>query len=86
VLDEVRPHVLPTDAVIGIPDRLDLGDGPQVIDVPVRPCRRLTMMCDACPDSTRATGAANIDVKAGMDTALSKPTDLEGTGGGCGEE
>ncbi len=81
MLDYVRPYVLPTDAVIGIPDGLDLGDGPQVIDVPVRPCRRLAMVCYACPDSARATGAANVDVKAGMDTTLPKPTDLEGTVG-----
>jgi len=79
MLDYVGPHVLPTDAVIGIPDRLDLGDCPQVIDVPVRPCRRLTMVCDACPDSTRATCTANVDVKAGLDVALSKPTNLERT-------
>jgi hypothetical protein len=81
MLDYVRPHVLPTGDVIDIPDRLDLGDGPQVIDVPVRPCRRLAVVCYTCSDSTRATGAANVDVKAGMNTALSKPTDLEETVG-----
>lgn len=81
MLDDIGPYVLPTDAIIGIPDRLELGNRPQVIDVPVRPCRRLAMVCYACPDSTRATGAANIDVKAGLDAALSEPTDLERTVG-----
>ena len=76
MLDDIGPRMLPTDCVIDVPDLLKLGRCPQVVDVPVWPCRRLLVVRHACPDSTRPTGTANVDVESGTDAELSKATDL----------
>ena len=81
MLDDIGPHMLPARGVIGIPDLLKLGRCPQIIDVPVRPCRRPLVVRHARPDAPRSTGAADVDIASGTNAALSKPTDLDTTGG-----
>jgi hypothetical protein len=76
MLDYIGPHMLPTDGAVDVPDLLKLGHGPQIIDVPVWSCRRFLVVRHACPDTTRPTRTANVDVESGTDAALSKPTDL----------
>ena len=76
MLDYIGPHMLPTGNAIDVPDLLKPGHGPQIIDVPVRSCCRFLVMCHACPDATRPTRTANVDVESRKDVALSKPTDL----------
>jgi hypothetical protein len=81
MLDYIGPHMLPTDGAIDVPDLLKLGHSPQIIDVPVWSCRKFLVMRYARPDATRPTRTANVDVESRTDAALSKPTDLERTGG-----
>jgi hypothetical protein len=81
MLDDIGPHMLPTDSAIDEPDLLKPGHGPEIIDVPVRSCRRFLVMRYACPDTSRPTRTTNVDVESRTDTALSKPTDLERAGG-----
>jgi hypothetical protein len=81
MLDYIGPHMLPTDGVINVPDLLKPGHSPQIIDVPVWSCRRFLVMGHACPDATRPTRTANVDIESRIDATLSKPTDLERTGG-----
>ena len=86
MLDYIGPYMLPTDGAIDVPDLHKLGHGPQVINVPVWPCCGPLVVRHARPDATRPTRTANVEVESRMDAALSKPTDLERTGGGRGEE
>ena len=81
MLDDIGPHMLPTDDTIDVPDFLELGHGPQIINVPVQSCCRFLVVCHARPDTTRPARTANVDVESRTDTALSKPTDLERAGG-----
>jgi hypothetical protein len=74
--DYTGPHVLPTDGAIDVLDLLKPGHGPQVIDVPVRSCRRFVVMRQARPDATRPTRTADVDIESGTDAALPEPTDL----------
>jgi hypothetical protein len=85
MLDYIGPHMFPTDGAIDVPDLLKPSHGSEIIDVPVWSYRRFLVMGHACPDATRPTRTANVDVESRMDAALSKPTDLEKTGGGRGE-
>jgi hypothetical protein len=80
MLDYIGPHMLPTDDAIDVPDLLKPGHGPEIIDVPVWSCRRFLVMRHACPDATRPTRTANVEIESRTDTALSKPTDLERAG------
>ena len=76
MLDYIGPHMLPTDGIIDIPDLLKLGHGPQVINVPVWPCRVLLVVRHARPYAARPTRTTDVNVEARTDAALSKPTDL----------
>jgi hypothetical protein len=80
MLDYIGPHMLPTDGAINVPDLLKPGRCPEIIDVPVWSCRRFLVMCHTCPDATRPTRTANVDVESRADVALSQPADLERAG------
>jgi hypothetical protein len=76
MLDYIGPHMLPTNGTINVPDLLKLGHGPQIINVPVRSCRKFLVVRHARPDATRSTRTTNVDVESRTDATLSKPTDL----------
>ena len=48
----------------------------QVIDVPMRPGRRPTVVCDARAYTTRAERTANINIKSGTHVELPKQSNL----------
>jgi hypothetical protein len=54
--------MLATNPVVRIPDPVEAGMGPQVINVPVRSLRHLLVVRDASPHASGPQGAANINV------------------------
>jgi hypothetical protein len=55
--------MLATNPVVRIPDPVEAGMGPQVVNVPVRSLRYLLMVRDAGPHASRPHGAANVNVE-----------------------
>ena len=74
--DDLGPRMLPAHGAIDVPDRLKLGHGPEIIDVPVWSCRRFLVMRHTRSDAARPTRTTNVDVESRPDAALPKPTDL----------
>jgi hypothetical protein len=69
--------VLATDPVVRIPDPLEAGMGPQVIDVPVRSLRHLLMVSDTGSDTSWPDRAANVNVKTSSKLQWAEFPDLD---------
>jgi hypothetical protein len=55
--------MLATNPVVRIPDPVETGMAPQVINVPVGSRRYFAMVCDAGPHTSRPQGAAHVNVE-----------------------
>jgi hypothetical protein len=62
---------------IGVPDPVESGVRPQVIDVPVRPLRCLLVVRNAGAHASRPEGAAHINVEAGSKLEGTELPDLD---------
>jgi hypothetical protein len=69
--------MLATNLVVRVPDPVESGMEPQIINVPVRALRHLLMVRDAGPHPTRPLGAANINVKTSSQFERAEFSDLD---------
>jgi hypothetical protein len=69
--------MLATDPVVRIPDPLEAGMGPQVINVPVRSLRHLLMVSDTSSDASRPNRAANVNVETSSKLQWAEFPDLD---------
>jgi hypothetical protein len=69
--------MLAANPVVRIPDPVEAGMGPQIINVPVRSLRRLLMVCQAGPHTSRPHGAANVNVATSVKLEWAEFPDLD---------
>ena len=75
-MQRLGPFVFPPERIIGIPDLSQVCDHAQVVDMPMRLCRTLAVVRDACQHSAWTKGAPHIHIEARLDMELAKPPDL----------
>jgi hypothetical protein len=63
--------------VVGTPNTEDLRHLPEIIYVPVRTARWLQVMFNACSHTTRAEGAAEVQIKPRIKMDPAKAPDLQ---------
>ena len=70
-----RPHVLPAHPVVAVPDLFKRCMPSKVVDVPVWAAGRLQVVREPGEDTPGAVGAADINVKSGLEPQPAKPSD-----------
>ena len=75
-MQRLGPLVFPTERIIGIPDLSQGCDHAQVVDMPMRLCRTLTVVRHTCQHPAWTKGAPHIHIEARLDMELPKPPDL----------
>ena len=64
--------MLARDSIIGKPDRLQLNNRLQIVDMPVRVGSNSRVMADARGQAARSEGTADIDIRTAVDSHSSQ--------------
>jgi hypothetical protein len=69
--------MLAANPVVRIPDPVEAGTGPQIINVPVRPLRDLFVVRDAGLNAARTHGAADVNIGTSPQLEWAELSDLD---------